>query len=396
MPDAVGVGLIAAAAVLVTVVVALLFSRAPERRLPPEGTAAALLALAKGDRTKARRLLVHVVERGTAPVEAMLVLGHLLREQGDPARALALHQAVLARPTLDPERRRLAELEVADDLLAAGLPQRVEDRLAALDEHFIDGELLERRALALQRLGDRTGAADAWTRRARVDAKDPEKVGRCADAIGEIARETLREGKVETAQRLAKRALELDASRPVAHLVLGDAALAQGRPNDAQLLWEAGLRAAPGSASLLLGRVLEVALQKGRLESLVETLEALREARPDDVPLWRAAADLRLRRGDRESFFALLEDPPVEAAAQVETWAGWMRHLHGRDDAHDLRRLLAAMPDAFGPTAWRCRDCGEEESEPRLACGRCGAVHALRPVLSRPVPPAALPGGAPR
>lgn len=395
MPDAVSVGLIATAAVLVTVVVALLFSRAPERRRPPEGTAAALLALAKGDRAKARRLLVEVVERGTAPVEAMLVLGHLLREEGDSRRALSLHQAVLARPTLDPERRRLAELEVADDLLAAGLPQQVEDRLAALDEHFIDGELLERRALAQVRLGQRENAAETWARRARVDGRDRQQVARCADAMGEIARELSREGSSETAQRLAKRALDLDASRPVAHLVLGDVALAQGRPNDAQARWEAGLRAAPGSATLLLGRVLEVALQKGRLESLVETIEELREARPDDVPLWRAAADLRLRRGDREAFFALLEDPPAAAAAQVDTWAGWMRHLHGREDAHDLRRLLSSMPDAFGPTAWRCGACGIEEAEPRVACGRCGTVGAMRAVGPRTAAPVQLPG-APR
>lgn len=383
MPEASVVGLIVAAVVIVAVVVALLFARAPVRHRPPEGTPAALLALARGERQKARRLLVDAVDAGESSPEALLVLGLLLREQGEVRRALHLHHAVLARPALDPERRRLAELQIADDLLAGGHAGQARKRLGELDEHFLDGELLERLALAQLRDGDRGSAAETWARRAALDPDDEAARARSADAIGEIARDDLRAGEHHAAERHARRALEIDPGRVVGHLVLGDLALAQGRPDEALAAWREGLSAAPGGAALLLGRVLEIALQKGRMEGLVDVIADLRESRPEDPPLWRAAADLRLRRGDRESFFALLEDAPAGAARDIETWAGWIRHLHARGDAEELRRLLAAMPDAFGPSAWRCGECGAEESEPRLACGRCGVVRPLRALAQR-------------
>jgi len=399
MPDAVTLGLLGAAIVIVLVVVTLLFQRAPVKRRPVEGPAAALLGLARGDRTHAVRLLRSAVEAPDVDVETMLVLGHLLREDGEIEQALHLHHAVLGRTGLTPEQRRLVELELVDDLLAADHDERAETRLAALDEHYEDSEILDRRARALVRLRRFADAVDVLVRRVASEPDDAEGRARVADGLAEIAREHLRTGEVQTAARVARTAIETDPTRAAGYVVLGDTEMHAGMVETAVDHWIAGLRRAPGGGELLLGRVLEASLQKGRLEALVDTMEALRAERPDDVWLWRATADLRLRRGDREEFFALLEEAPDGASTQTDAWAGWIRHLHARGDESELRGLLSMLPDAFGPRAWRCPECGTEEVEPRAGCGRCGYVGPLRPVLPETRPsnrvesPASIPGG---
>ena len=397
MPDAVTLGLIVTAAVIVVVVTALLFQRAPVKRKPPEGPAAAMLALAHGQRARALEILRRVAREHELSVETTLVLGHLLREHGETGQALHVHHGLLGRTGLEPEQRRLIELQIVDDLMASGHDQRAEERLAELDEHYEDADILERRAMALIRLHRRHDAIDVLRRRAVLD--DEGASAWAADALAEIAREELRDGNTEAALRTAKLAVATDPTRPAGYTVIGDAQHATGLPDEGTATWIEGLRHAPGGGEMLLGRVLEASLRKGRLESLVDVMESLRARRPDDYWLWRAAADLRLRRGDRDEFFALLDDPPPGAADTLAGWTSWIRHLHGRGDQDELRRLLALLPDGTGPRHWRCPSCGREDEEPRAGCGQCGHVGPLRPVVpegAAPVPalsPPSIPGG---
>lgn len=398
MPDAMTLGLIVAALLIVAIVVGLLFQRAPVKRPPVEGPSAAMLALARGERGRALSILRQSIDDEDVSVETMLVLGHLLREHGEMDRALRVHHALLGRETLRPDQRRLVDLQLVDDLLATDQNERAEERLAALDEHYEDHEILERRARALVRLERREDACEVLTRLAALDTGDGILRRRAGNGTAEIAREQIREGNVTAAAHTAEAALELDPGNAAGHAVLGDTQAAVGEIDGAVRTWIDGLRGTPEGGPLLLGRVLEASLQKGRLEALVDTMAALREVHPDDPWLWRAAADLRLRRGDREEFFALLDDAPPEAVARLDGWTGWIRHLHARGDEAELRRLLAALPDAFGVTAWRCPECGREDAEARAACGGCGSLRPLRPVerTSHPrpeaLPSATIPG----
>jgi tetratricopeptide (TPR) repeat protein len=100
-------------------------------------------------------------------------LGDLLRDlqAGDPAPALAAYRRALAGPAgcLDPARAGEAQAWVGATLLARGDPAGA---LAALDAALAlrptDGDLLSRRALALERLGRRSEARAGWLRTAAV------------------------------------------------------------------------------------------------------------------------------------------------------------------------------------------------------------------------------------
>jgi lipopolysaccharide biosynthesis regulator YciM len=389
MGGPVAIGLLIAVALILVVVVTLLFTATPVRRRPRKGVAEAFHRLLLGQRSEARALLAEVVRSNHAPPEAYLRLGDLLREDGETGRALALHQGLLARPVLDDEIRRLAELSVADDLMAMGRVEEAEQRLSALDEQLVDEALLARHAKALHRLKRHEDAADALVRRARIEGE----AGRsdAARYLAEIGREALRRGHPDPARGRARRARHLDPQLSASYVVEGDALLQKGQIESAIEIWREGLEHASRGRGALLARLVEAAFHTGQLDSLLGELQTLADRHPQDLDLWKAVVDLRLRRGDLESFFALVESPPTPDAADLSAWASWLRHLSSLSDPGALHRLLKGMPDSFGPRSWECTACGHQDPEPRVACPACGEWSDLIPIAAGRGPNARTP-----
>jgi len=177
-----------------------------------------------------------------------------------------------------------------------------------------------------------------------------------------------------------------------------NADFAEGHGEAARKACVDGLHAGAEGRTPLLARWVEQAFRQGRLERAVEELEELRAERPDDPALWRAVADLRLRRGDFESFFLLIEDPPAKAELDLAAAATWFRHVLAHGSERQAQRLLRTLPDAFGPRVWQCPSCGHEEAEPReccMNCGRLGALSAGAPARRRPTRTLMIAGDEP-
>jgi lipopolysaccharide biosynthesis regulator YciM len=368
--------LVVASTLIVAILLWLLFTKSEEARPTPKGAADAFELLLEGRKDEAQVLMAELIRAGSAPSSVYLQLGNLLREGGDPARALSLHQGLLARSSLPSDLRRLVELAIADDLLAQDRFAEAERRLEELDRRILDPDLLERHARALHRLGRTEYAAQRLEQRAKIAGGETRR--EAAAYLAEMAREALRAGKPQNAGDLLRRAFKLDDTLGSAYEVDGDRYMALERPDRAVHTWEEGLRRSHTGARTFLARLADAALRAGKMETLLTDLERERAGRPQDAALWRAVADLRLRRGDLESFFALVEDPPTPGAADLPAWAGWIRFLSQLDDPASLLRLLGSMPDSFGPRQYSCSFCGYLDEEARQACPRCGRLVPLR------------------
>ena len=368
--------LLIGSALVLAVVLTLLFGQRQEQPKPERGVLDAFHMLLLGERVPARKLLAELVRSGNAPIEAYLQLGAILREDGEPARALALHQGVLARQELLPDLRRLAELGVAEDLLALDRVEEAQRRLEALDASLVDESVLALHARALHRLGRVDDAAQVLRRRSRICPQGPADASRY---LAEIAREALAKHEHDVARRRAREARQFDPTQPWAYAVEGDVKLAEGKPAEALEIWRTGLANTRAGRGTLLTRVVDVAFRSGQLERIVEELESLRAEHPEDPELWGAVADLRLRRGDRETFLLLVEDPPAGVTHTLERSVGWLRVLLAQNDEKAVQRVFRALPDSFGPRRWRCPACNHAEDEPRAACMRCGRLVASVP-----------------
>ena len=75
---------------------------------------------------RAIEVFTRLVEVDSETVETHLTLGNLFRRRGEADRAVRIHQNLIARPSLAPEQRAMALLELGRDYLAAGLLDRAE------------------------------------------------------------------------------------------------------------------------------------------------------------------------------------------------------------------------------------------------------------------------------
>jgi len=110
-----------------------------------------VVALVKGERRLAVGQLLSVVRSAPEQINLQIVLGRLLREEGQPDRAIEAHLAVLGRSDLLELDREAALLELARDYHAAGIIDRamesyqmLESTAMALPSMAGQLELLER------------------------------------------------------------------------------------------------------------------------------------------------------------------------------------------------------------------------------------------------------------
>jgi len=93
---------------------------------------------------KAIDLFIQMLEVDSETVETHLALGNLFRRRGEVDRAIQIHQNLIARPTLQPEHRAQALLELGQDYMRAGLYDRAE----SLFQELTESNLYREQALA--------------------------------------------------------------------------------------------------------------------------------------------------------------------------------------------------------------------------------------------------------
>ena len=82
---------------------------------------------------KAIESFIEVVKVDPQTIDLHFALGNLFRRQGEIDRAIRMHQNLLDRPDLPPDKRETAVFELAQDFHRAGLLDRAEDLFTKLD-----------------------------------------------------------------------------------------------------------------------------------------------------------------------------------------------------------------------------------------------------------------------
>jgi lipopolysaccharide biosynthesis regulator YciM len=83
---------------------------------------------------KAIDVFIQMLQVDSETVETHLALGNLFRRRGEVDRAIRIHQNLIARPTLQPEHRAQALLELGQDYMRAGLYDRAESLFQELTD----------------------------------------------------------------------------------------------------------------------------------------------------------------------------------------------------------------------------------------------------------------------
>lgn len=286
-------------------------------------------------------------------IELQMTLGSLFRKRGEVERAIRLHEAVLANPSLPAPAATLARHELAQDYLSAGLMDRAEALLQALVD---EGRALEP---ALESLLDLYEQGRDWpqaiaTARRLESVLGSSLVLRIGQYLCELAESARDGGDLDAAKREAERALDADPGCARASLLLAGLAEQQGD-------WAAAIRA--------YGRAIDQ--DRRYLPEVLEPLRRIHEAaddakgyaqflddtevdHPDSVAVFLAKSEwLRARGRDAQSYLA-------DRLVQHPDWSGLLLWLEGQaDDQPAAVKVRSALRRRI-------------EARPRYACSACG------------------------
>ncbi len=166
-------------------------------------------------------------QAGTANLDLQLMLGGLLRKQGETDQALQLHQRLLAQPGLSPQDSSRIRYEMALDHVRAGVIDRAE---SLLEQLLSDGRLqLQSLELLLQVQEQAREWRKAMETARKIEAhKSQSQKPLLAHYLCELADEAQRRKEPVAVIALAEEAIATDAACVRAYLILGAHHVATG------------------------------------------------------------------------------------------------------------------------------------------------------------------------
>lgn len=335
----------------------------------------------EGERDEAAAILKRVVQKQPDSFEPFLFLGNLLRDLGEPGRAVVLHRGLTMRGELTPAQKIASGLALAEDLLA-------------LRQFTEAGQVLD--TLQRHSLGDKR----YW--RARFAQHQGAK------ELPDAAR-TLKQAPRHVPERDAAWFREAYASfqldRAVGHALAGETGEARARLRDVESMPESGTRAA-------LVRAILAARADDAAVALTEATENLLD-HPEELDIFLPLLqDALLRGGQFTRTIPLLETACLSGNAPG-SFAINLAILYEKLDQRDkamrvltiksgqgdltpdlaapyLRMLVREDPDtAFArvwkflqmpkpPVDWVCGACGRVDERVRWFCPDCASFRSHR------------------
>jgi lipopolysaccharide biosynthesis regulator YciM len=359
-------------------------SRSRPRGNLPEDYFEGLNYLLNEEQDKAIEVFTRMVEVDSDTVETHLTLGNLFRRRGEVDRAIRIHQNLIARPSLDRDKRAYALLELAKDYMRAGLLDRAEN---LFQEAVAQGEHAEsalRHLVDLYQQEKEWGSAiDSAARLERLSGRSLRR--EMAQFACEQAEEALRGGGgAGEVRSLLKRALSYDPDCVRASVLRGDLEreLSQWKTalKSYQRVQSQDVEYLPEVLSRIHDCYIALQQENGFQRYLYDVLN-----RYDGVSVVMKLSELIAERDGRQAaieFMAtqLRRRPSVRGLNRLI-------ELNIDDNDPDRRRQrdLRVLQQLFTALLadrlpYRCRECGFEGRMLHWQCPSCRSWSSIKPV----------------
>lgn len=325
-------------------------------------TLSGLSYLASENPDRAIAALTRAVEKDPAAAELNLTLGALFRKRGEIDRALRLHDSVLNRPDLRVELRAQALYELGQDCLKAGLLDRAESSLKEAAQYPSHTTPALEQLLGLQeQLAEWAAALETAERLESLKGQSLAKLR--AHYSCELAELDEQAAQLDSARKLARKALEIDPGCVRASLLLGRLEAAAGHWPEALASY---LKVPEQDARFLseaLPEIEKACAASGAAETFGGFLDHVEQGHGMDSAVWLARARQLPDVDARAAYLA-------EKLAKRPSWPGLVEFLSlpVAGEAGRLSRPVRAFREALVKTL---------ERRPRYHCGHCGFSPSL-------------------
>jgi len=320
---------------------------------------------------KAIESFIEVVKVDPQTIDLHFALGSLFRRQGEIDRAIRMHQNLLDRPDLAPDKRTIATYELAQDFHRAGLLDRAEELFRRLDgtpfEHPSLGHLI-----SIYETEKDWAKAIAATERMETLAKQP-YFKEIAQYHCEIAQAALLRGDSETAQREIDIALAQHRACARANLLAGDIHAQRGDAKGAVDAWQRIESQNPAYLALAADRFADAYRKLSDLPTGIRLLRNYESQYPS-LDILNALFSLVLEHEGPEAAAALVK----EELARSPTLIGLDRLLEAQllaapaERRHDLELVKGLVGQHIKRLGmYRCEQCGFRAKQYYWRCPGC-------------------------
>jgi len=239
-------------------------------------------------------------------LEIQMILGNLLRQKGQVARAITTHQALLQRPDLTRIEQAYVLLCLGLDFRHGGFVDRALEAFKEVNRLDPDNQYA---LLNLQRLHeDQQQWVEAAAIREQLMALAPPDQPQHRQILAflrnQLGRSALQAGSGGEAAGIFAEAIDTDAAAVPAYLNLGDLRAAAGDLPGAVEVWERLTRAVPERAHLAFSRLERAYASSGNSDRFVSLCQRLIAQHPQD---WRARLALSRHQSAAGRYGAALD-----------------------------------------------------------------------------------------
>jgi lipopolysaccharide biosynthesis regulator YciM len=219
---------------------------------------------------KAIEAFIEVVKVDPQTVELHFALGNLFRRRGEVERAIRMHQNLADRTDLATEQRVTALYELAQDYLKAGLLDRAEEMFQKLAGTPYEQTAFKFLLEIYEQEKDWLKAIDVSRRMDLVTGQSSQR--EIAHFYCELGQSEMTHSRPEQARTYLQEALNINRKCVRAHILLGDIAAAERRPDEAADFWKRIEAQNPTYLPLVAERFLAAYRQLSRLDEGIELL----------------------------------------------------------------------------------------------------------------------------
>jgi lipopolysaccharide biosynthesis regulator YciM len=352
--------------------------RARRRRSREDPYVAGLRLLLDGDRAGAYASLQKSIKSGKAPTDAYIRLGALLRENGDPGKALQMHRSLTVKTDLS--RREKIELfaNIAQDYSAQGNAAQAASVLetAVSSMGLKEPDVYRQLAREYHILGNTQSSYRCLKDMKRLGALGERELSLYLCTVGEGA---VDQGDLKEAKKLFHRALKHKPDNAVALLALGNLEEKLDNENEALERWKAAATQSPELSGEALKKVEHVMFHRGTFGDIETVYRSILEARPWDEYATLALASFYKKQGRGEDAIEFLEEyrnmHPGSIGATVLLTSLYAAH----DESDALETFLEELEARSSePTErYECAACGFHSPAMRWHCPRCNSFDSF-------------------
>jgi lipopolysaccharide biosynthesis regulator YciM len=322
---------------------------------------------------------VDLIKVDKETMETHLALGNLFRSKGEVARAIKIHQNLVARPNLDQSQRVMALSELAEDYLKAGLLDRAENLFKELVQ------INQRDAYSQRKLFELYSLEKSWpqaTEAAQVLADLDEPDGRLVltHCYCEMAEQAMRNGNLREARDHLDKAIQIDNKSVRALLALIDVHLRNDQPSRAVRLFNQLLNSSPQFIDLYLKPARQIFLTNGSAEKYQQFLSQQYEKSSSSL----VALELLNSYAASDNNDRLIEflRQSLKQSPSVEVFDFGFRYFSSRPDS--LKNLWLELAEDFhrineNRMLYTCTVCGFGSQKMHWNCPSCNAWSSFKP-----------------